>query len=254
MKKCWAIQSLRLIMRDHTWTQDPPSKSQIFWILWYNGWHGCFVMWHLRKIKYLISKHPQTPTRGDLKWRIHLPLQQNGPIACHYPAWSHLFWSIHHQSHQWKGIPDSECKRLKSLIEIETSHSIIQGSSHRSLSRVSGRWRIWKVYIPHLQVRLVKKLIRQALLFWAWLSPNPMCMLSWDNYWAIMMLLKQKSRIWRGISFMKHSHVRSLRAIYGTDHIRNGIYASDSSTAEREITFFFPDSEFSPHNHEINAP
>ena len=35
----------------------------------------------------------------------------------------------------------------------------------------------------------------------------------------------------------------SLRAVYGTDRIKNGFYFSDSvTTASREIQFFFPES------------
>ena len=38
----------------------------------------------------------------------------------------------------------------------------------------------------------------------------------------------------------------SLRAIYGTDDQRNALHGSDSfGSSQREIRFFFPDSEYS---------
>ncbi|XP_072115681.1 nucleoside diphosphate kinase homolog 5-like [Mobula birostris] len=45
----------------------------------------------------------------------------------------------------------------------------------------------------------------------------------------------------------KEIQPRSLRAIYGTDRIRNGLHGSDCfSAAEREITFFFPNTTMEP--------
>jgi len=45
----------------------------------------------------------------------------------------------------------------------------------------------------------------------------------------------------------KSTHPDSLRALYGTDDQRNGLHGSDSSTsAEREIRFFFSESVIEP--------
>ena len=46
----------------------------------------------------------------------------------------------------------------------------------------------------------------------------------------------------------------SLRALYGTDLRQNGIHCSSScEEAEREIRFFFHDSQFAAHSEHIST-
>ncbi|NXX90704.1 NDK5 kinase, partial [Centropus bengalensis] len=79
----------------------------------------------------------------------------------------------------------------------------------------------------------------------AYMSSGPIVALVLARHWAISywkQLLGPSSSV-----KARRSHPHSLRAIYGTDDLRNGLHGSLSiSSAEREIRFMFPEVILEP--------